>query len=288
MTDLRAATERDSGFALAFAVLSDVYVNLGNYGYRPRQQTLSDAEIAADRAIALDSTAAEAWASKGFVLTSRLSFNAAEEAFLRAIRLNPSYPWSYHYYSLVLMMQLRMDEALRQNNRALELDRFQPPLNANHGNILLAQGETDSARAALRKALAIAPGLPLALSGLGFLEAFEGRYTEALPLLVEADAKAHFPAVAPTLAYVYRRLGRTAESDAILAKLRGDDTDDRARINYGFAVAMMGNVDSAYAMLRHRRWDIPSAINLRTSALLEPLRRDARYGALLQEIGLKR
>ncbi|MGI8836054.1 MAG: hypothetical protein ACR2H4_05385 [Pyrinomonadaceae bacterium] len=92
---LRAATEKDPNFALAYAGLADCYaVSYYYVGERPRE-IMPLAKTYAAKAIELDPTLAEPHATMAFVswLLER-DKAGAEKEFLRAIELNPNYPTS--------------------------------------------------------------------------------------------------------------------------------------------------------------------------------------------------
>src|SRR5688500_5189485 len=106
------AIDRDPQFAMPYAALSNTYVNMSNYGYMPSAEAFALAKKAATRAVQVDPSLAEAHASLGFIFASTGSFSESEAAFRRAIALNPSAAYTYHFYSLLLMMLGRPEEAL--------------------------------------------------------------------------------------------------------------------------------------------------------------------------------
>ncbi|HVF39738.1 MAG TPA: protein kinase, partial [Gemmatimonadaceae bacterium] len=209
----RAAIERDPQFALAYSGMAEAYVNMSNFEYMPSAEALARAEVAASRAIALDSTLAEAHSSRGFVLASRGAYAASEAAFRRSIRLNRSYSWSHHYYALLLTMLGRLDEATHQVNNSLALDPLSLPSNATLGVLLCARGRFADARTQLRHALTLSPDFPLTRYYLGVVEAKEGRYADASRDLEHARKFAPgFPGARAALAYTYKRAGRDADA----------------------------------------------------------------------------
>ncbi|MEP6509782.1 MAG: tetratricopeptide repeat protein, partial [Gemmatimonadales bacterium] len=274
-----SAVERDPSFALAHAGMSDAYVAMSNFNYMPVSEAIANAQIAADRALAIDSSLTEAHASKGFVLASRGAYKESEKELRRAIQLNPSYPSAHHYFTLLLMMLGRLDEATAQNRLTVSLDPFSVPGNATRGVLLCQQRSYAEARRALEKALPLGTGNILAPFYLGVIEAATGRYPESLSHLNTAARIAPgFPGVKAALAFTYSHLGRRAESDAVLARLREAATDDRAKIELAFAEAVMGDVNRAYTILgKSIKWDMPTVIELRTDPLLAAFRADGRY-----------
>ena len=281
-----AAADRDPGFARAWAGLAAVYVNLSNFGYMNPGEGVALAERSAERAIELDSTLAEAHAARGFVRMSRLEFEQSEEAFRRAVTLNPDYSFGHHYYTLLLLMLGRTSEALEKNREALRADPLSRAANATTGIVLCQRGDFDGAARELERALALAPEFPLTLCYLGVVRVAQRAWDEALALLERcAQLAPGFTGAPGARTYLYGRAGRHAEAESILDRLRADAHDERARANLALALGVLGSLDEAFALMDGLRWDVPSLISLRADPLLRGLRADRRYKRLLHSIG---
>lgn len=285
------AITRDPGFAMAYAGLAETYANLSNFGFLDSGEAFARAGVAADRALALDPQLAEAHAAKALVLASTQEFRAAEAAFRRAIDLSPSYAWARHYYALLLLMLGRTDEALEQNSQSLAADANSLPPNATRGIILLQRGDFVAADRELQRALAMAPNFQLTQYYLGVLRAAQERYADAGRLLEQAAKSAPgapgFTGVPGARVLVFQRTGRQQAADSLLRDLesQAEAGDERARANLAFAHAALGRLDAAFTLFDQVQWDVPSLIELRADPLLEPLRSDPRYPALLKRIG---
>lgn len=283
------AIERDPTFAMAYAGLADAYVNLSNFGYREGGEAIARARVAAERGRALAPELAETNASVGFVLASQHDFAASEAAFRRAVELNPDYAWAHHYYTLLLLMLGRTDEALEQNRHALAADPLSLPANATRGIVLLQRGELAAADRELSRALALAPGFQLTLYYLGVTRGAQGRYEEADTLLERAARRSpHFTGVAGARAFVLQRTGRGSAARSLTRALEAQAAtgDDRARMNLALLHAALGHMDTAFGLFDALAWDIPAVVELRANPLLGPMRSDPRYLALLRKIGV--
>ena len=75
----QAAIRRDPGYALAYTGLADAYTSLGTYGYLPREEAFAGSAAAAEKAVALDDSLAEAHASLGYAHKNRFEWQAAEK-----------------------------------------------------------------------------------------------------------------------------------------------------------------------------------------------------------------
>ncbi len=73
-------------------------------------------------ALALDDTLAEAHASLGYIRHHEWNWTGANDAFQRALELNPNYSIAHHWYSHNLTAMGRMEESLSISHAALDLD----------------------------------------------------------------------------------------------------------------------------------------------------------------------
>jgi len=126
------AVRDDPDFALGYVGVADCCLVLGNWGIEPRMN-LELAKNAAARALELDPGLAEAHASRGCILSQACDLHAAEVEFKKAIELKPNYATAHHWYFLLLLSQLRWDEAAEQVDSAVELDPLSPVINYNQG-----------------------------------------------------------------------------------------------------------------------------------------------------------
>src|SRR5690606_36449586 len=126
---------------------------------------------------------------------------------------------------------------------------------------------------------------------LGVVRAAQGRYEDAGRLLEQAakgaQGGAGFTGVPGARALVLQRTGQDEAADALLRELQAQAAagDERARANLAFAHAAAGRLDAAFALFEQVWWDVPALIELRADPLLEPMRSDPRYAALLQRLG---
>ena len=94
------------------------------------------AREAALKAVQLDSLG-EAHASLALVIDEAdLDVAAADHEYRRALELSPNYPSAYHWHSINLAERGRIDEALAEARRAVELDPLSLPLNQNLADVL--------------------------------------------------------------------------------------------------------------------------------------------------------
>jgi TolB-like protein len=116
------SVHEDPGFALGYVGQADCAILLQWFwGIDPREN-LAKAKEMAERALQLDPELAEARATLGSVYFDEYDPRRAEEEFKRAIELKPSYTITHLWYSMLLVAESRWDEALKEAEKAVELD----------------------------------------------------------------------------------------------------------------------------------------------------------------------
>src|SRR5260370_25144989 len=84
---------------------------------------MPQAKAAAERALQLDDSLAEAHASLGYVnLIYEYNFAESERQYRRAIELRPNYADAHALYGLLLSLEGRFDEAIAEARQAMALD----------------------------------------------------------------------------------------------------------------------------------------------------------------------
>jgi TolB-like protein/DNA-binding winged helix-turn-helix (wHTH) protein len=151
------AIEKDSNFALAYSGLADSYTLLTLYG--EVSPSMSEAKAAAEKAIQLDDTVAEAHTSLAAVkVLHDWDWQGAEQEFHRALELNPNSAQAHHWYgNLLLGPEGRHEEAIAELHRAQELDPLSLIINADTGFAYYLAGRYDLALEAYQKVLAANP-----------------------------------------------------------------------------------------------------------------------------------
>jgi len=111
--DFELALQIDPNYALAHTGVALVWVGRNQMNLAPRSEAVPLAMAAAEKAVELDNTLAEAHYALALIRTwSEWDWEGAETAFQRAIELNPNFPDVRAYYSHFLAHMGRTDEAL--------------------------------------------------------------------------------------------------------------------------------------------------------------------------------
>jgi TolB-like protein/cytochrome c-type biogenesis protein CcmH/NrfG/predicted Ser/Thr protein kinase len=175
------AIAADPRFAPAYAGLADAYGVLWVYSSAPRKEANQKAREAANKAIELDNTLADAHAMLASIKTLEdWDFAGADLEFRKAIELNPNDATSRQWYAEYLLYMGRFEEAFQEIARAHELDPLSLIISTVAGNIHYRAGQPDRAIAQLRKTLELDPNFYVAHSELQNALLEKGQYEEAI------------------------------------------------------------------------------------------------------------
>ncbi len=292
MDYLHQAIDKDPNYALAYAGLASTYVVYPEYSGRPAGEYLPKAKDAANKALKLDGTLAEAHAVLGLIRQQyEYDWEGAEREYKRAIELNPNYPTAYHWYRLCLTSQGRFDEALVEIERAQALDPLSMVINTNLALSYKYLRQYDRAIDQGKKILEFDPNFPLVRTILGFIYAEQVKYDDAIAEFQKVRVLApNDPSGISGLGYTYARAGRKDDALQMLDRLI-----ELSKQNYSMAVqiaqifAGLGEKDTAFEWLNRghderNRW----MEDLKVSFVWENLRSDPRYHELLKKIGLEK
>ena len=287
---LRAATEKDPQFALAYAGLADCYAVSYYYIGERNREVMPFAKIYAAKAIELDPTLAEAHATLGFVSwVVDWDREAAEKEFLRAIELNPNYPTAHHWYSRHLRSTGRTEEAFREIKRAEALDPLSLVIINNLAENYIDRGDLDSATKECQRMIDLDPNFWAARQTLGIILVKQGRYAEALrEAHKSAELSSRSNASLALMGHVYAKLGQRSDTEAVINELEKRYAD---RVADGrdlvLVYAGLNDKDKAFAWLEKAFKDRSVFLAfLRLEPLMDSLKSDPRWKALEQRVGI--
>ena len=287
------AIERDSTFVLGYAGLASVYGLMADYAYAPVRAALDTARMMARRAVALDSTLPEARTALAVTLGDALEFEAAEREFRTAIRLGPSDARAHYWYAILLVTLGRGEDALREIQRAAELDPFAPRgvIAMDKYARYLMTGERPSAKLLARKRASFLrrePGEPWARSRNAVDLARAGQCAEARSELQEAQHLAPDNLLMVANESMLRWFcGDKARARALLERVKRRRDAPEQGIRIAAVHALFGEKDSAFVWLERTEWSMIKLTVLRANEWLDPLRSDPRFSQLLRRLGLR-
>jgi TolB-like protein/DNA-binding winged helix-turn-helix (wHTH) protein/Flp pilus assembly protein TadD len=150
------STEKDGGFALAYAGLASAELALG---FISPKDSYPKAAVAASRALDLDDGLAEAHAALGAEKAAfEYDWQEAEVQLRRAIALNPNSAYAHLLFSeYYLTPRGRFDEAISEMRKGLELDPLSPLFNTLLGQTYYFARQYEKSLAQYNKALQLNP-----------------------------------------------------------------------------------------------------------------------------------
>jgi TolB-like protein/Tfp pilus assembly protein PilF len=153
---LKEALRLDPGFARAWASLGLAY-SIYNDLNPDMKDAIALAEQAADKALALDASLAEAHSLKAAVLVEKLEWRLAGEAFEHAVTLEPNEPISRLWYGQYLFMVGDFEAALRQSEEVLRLDPDNGYAVFQLGSFQYSMGDVEGGLKLLNQAIETSP-----------------------------------------------------------------------------------------------------------------------------------
>jgi TolB-like protein/Tfp pilus assembly protein PilF len=285
------AAKRDSMFARAYAGMGSVYALLPLYAHLRTDSVQPLALAAINRAVALDSTLPEAFASRATLLQASWRWSEAERDYQRALKLEPNYEPARQWYGEMLLLNGRTSESVAQLKRATELDPLSPIAFASYGLALAVAGSPDAAIAAGRRAVELDSSFVVARFMLGGVYAEFGRYPDAVRELETAaridTASVHALSL---LGYAYAKSGNKQRALALAKDLEADAgrrisgaAAGAARIHVG-----LGDNPRALSLLERAAADRDPFFSGESLAenFFAPLRGDPRFIAIVRTTGL--
>jgi adenylate cyclase len=285
------AVELDPSYAPAYAGLS-LYYSFGACNGILPPDVWPEGEAAANKALELDDNLGEAINSyAGVELYYKRNWPAAERAFHRGAELNPNFADIRHHYGLCLVLFGRADEALRQVEHANQLDPFFPGLQLHTGRIYFFLRDYDRARRQFARMLELHPGYAAAHEYFGDACQTSGMPAEAIIQWRAGLALSGEPEQAQLLEETFAASGFDAAVRALARKQLERLQEKTAHgqhvpaYHYMMAYMRLGDTEQAFSWMK-KTVEEPSwfALQLRVNPLLDPLRSDPRFEALLSQV----
>ena len=285
------AIQRDPGYALAYVGLANYYVAAPDYSPIPASEAAPKAKAAAEKALSIEPSSAEAHAALAGAFWTLFDFSAAEAEFRRTLELNPNLANAHHWFGLFLSWEARNPEALSQIRRAVELDPLNLQYQCNLGQILANAGQSDAANEQLKKALEMDPNFSYAHVELRQIYQDSGKDDLAMEEWKKYATLNNDPeelAIAQDVTGVYAKSGikaavaREIELRKQLAKRRyGDPT------GIAYLYAQLGDKEQTFAWLDKARAEKAGGLEpVKVVHALDKWHSDPRYVDLLKSMGL--
>jgi tetratricopeptide (TPR) repeat protein len=286
------AVELDPSFALAYALIADAYASMPAYPYLSPNEAFPKAKAAANRAVELDPTLAEAHTALGYSLgVYDWKWDEAERAFKRAIELDDKNSLAHLRFAVGYYMPTgSTDEAFAETQRAVDLEPVNLVNRANLTWALIFAGRKEEALGQAEKLYDLEPDFGLGRYQVGIAYLTNGMYKEAVALAekpLRSDPNNQL--MLQISGYANAKLGNRNETNAVISKFK-----EISKTHYvmSFFVATLytalGEKDKAFQELEeaYRQRDWRMTAHLKKDPLIESLRDDPRYKDLLKRMNL--
>jgi len=272
------AIRLDPNYALAFANRSLALTTHAGYTSGPDVRLTYDrAHSDARQAIILASDLAEGHLALALYFEQgALDPTRANAEYERALALAPGNARVLRVYGRFAVAIGRTQPAIAAARRAVVLDPVNRWSHKNLGEVLYLGRQNREAIAAFQNTLALDPELPLA-SSIGFAYYALGDFERAR---ASCERKPEEWQSQQCLAVTYDKLGRHADADGMLAKIKASQGDAEA-YQYAEIYAQWGNTPKALDWLETAlRLRDPGLEVLKVDQFLDPLRNEPRFQAV--------
>jgi tetratricopeptide (TPR) repeat protein len=245
---------------------------------------------AAEKALALDPNSSEALLILAEIRRGDFDWPGAEQEYKRAVILNPNSAWAHDGFGDFFAATGRLDEALREDSIAQELDP-----NEDHLSVILCmRGDYDRAIELLQKIAGSHPDDGMAHYNLYRAYLQKGAHKEAVDQLVRAVNLFGLTDLGSKLHHAFATSGYPGAMKEFAQEIEKMQAAKQGFFPENLAVAYtaLGDKDRAFYWLRqayeHRELvghDFGLGI-VKVDPLLAPLRSDPRFKDLLRREGL--
>ncbi len=284
------AVEKDPGYALPHVGMADAFGILGVYGFLPPHAAYSRAKAAANKALAIDPELAEVHASLGWIaMWYDRDWQAAENHFLKAIRMKPDYPEAHLWYGNLLACMGRAEESIREMRKGEALEPLEPAPPTHVGWALYYARRFDESIEKIRGVIASDPefSLPYMVLGGNFLaKKMSSDAIEAIKKFVELTAGSVLALT--LLGFAYGVAGMKEEAFKILEQL--DELSKDRYVGPIFRAVMwmeLGEKNKALDYLEKAYEERDSFMAwLKVWPVFDSLRAEPRFQAMLKKMNL--
>lgn len=286
------AVDIDPSYALAYAGLADSHAlpGIAEYGLSLPREAMPKAKAAAVKALEIDGALAEAQTTLAHVRAFYdWDWAGAELEFERAIKSNPNYAFSHHWYALYLAAMGRHGEAIAEESKAQEIDPLSLIINKNVGTILYYAGQIDQSIEQYRKTLELDPNFVRTHLYLGLAYMHKGMYEEAVTEYQSAlNISGGGTVLKALLGHVLALSGRTGEATKIINALKEQAGGQYVpAFNIALVYMGLGEKDEAFEWLDKAYEERSSwLVSLRVEPIFDSLRSDPRFANLVHNVGL--
>ncbi|HEY0006063.1 MAG TPA: protein kinase [Pyrinomonadaceae bacterium] len=274
-------------YALAYTGLANSYSTLGA-NYRSPEEAFHQAEIYAQKALAIDSSMAEAHYAMGAIhYMYYWNLPLAEQELKRALELNPNYAMANSMLCALSITKGDMRQATGYINRALELDPLSLLFNARLSSIYYLQCDYEKAIRLQQKILSEHSDAFFLYNDMAIAYAQMKRFDEAFAASQRATIlMGQDPDTLSRLGIIYALSGRVSDARWLVGRL--EQISQKRHVQaYSIAsiYAALGDKNQAFIWLNKAREQRSSHMLLiKVDPIFDKIRSDLRYIELLESV----
>ncbi|MBI1809621.1 MAG: protein kinase [Gemmatimonadetes bacterium] len=286
---LDKAVQRDPKFARAQGLLAMSYALLPVYDPRDVDRSLARALSAADQAIAIDSTVAEAYTAKAWMRRNSHESREADRLFQRSIALDSTVATAWGWYGLLAMEKREYAAAHQRIAKAAELEPVSMVTRVWEAQTLIAERREAEAEALTRRTVELDSTYALNWDTRAIALTALGRHAEAVAIMERRVALLPPPPLTEThgiLAYCYARAGRMADARRVVEQMRNANGGHVPATGVLAATLWeLGEHDAAVTLLEEAFRTYTGWLNIYANAeRFDHMRKDPRAAAILEKV----
>jgi serine/threonine protein kinase/Tfp pilus assembly protein PilF len=287
------ALAADPKYTLAFLGLAEYHWQNAFYGFQYPKVALASAKEAAMRAVEIDDALPEGHALLGTMLgIADYDWHAARLAFQRALELDATSPYVlFRYANFYLWPQGQAAEATALIERTLSADPLWVLAHWVLAYYIYARRQYNRAVSHLLALIEMEPMFYLAHCVLGLAYAQQGRRHEAVGSLEKAcELCPGSPFTLGMLAYGLGKLGKSEQARNLIEQLLAEERHSYVpakSLMFAWAGLNDSNAVLTWAEKSLDDRDPMTIMNLVQEPILDFVRSDSRYPALLRKINLR-
>jgi tetratricopeptide (TPR) repeat protein len=246
--------------------------------------------VSAERAIALDSTLADAYLGLASSLAAENRPHESLPLQVRAVALAPNDPTSHQWLGDDLLLLGRVDEGVAELRRAVAMDPLSSVMHHDLAIALVAARRYGDAIAAARRSSELEPADVGQRPAGALAHVFAGQADSAVALLAPTYARSpDAPGVQAVLGLAYAALGRWSELDRLVADAARRGGDRSAGVEPAVLALATGDRAPMLRVLRtsagQRAW-VTRFYTLGCSPILDPLQSEPIFLSILAQQGI--
>jgi TolB-like protein/Tfp pilus assembly protein PilF len=281
------AVQKDPNYARAYAGLAGAYASLTDISF-PSKTTRMKVRAAAEKALELDSSLAEAHLAMAAAHDADWNWPAADREYKRAIELNPNSALAHEWYGQDLIDLGHADAGIAEMRKAVDLDPLSTAVRRNLAWRLYFVRQYDESLAEARHVLEVEPSSAFAHEICGSVYEQQHKYDEAITEWRQSFILRGENQLASSITAAYRRAGYAGALRVWLSDLLEKSRHEYVSpLRIAELYALLGEKNEAFVWLEKAFQEhTGDLMKLNSYPLWDSLRSDMRFKDLVRRVGL--